>query len=144
MYPLFNLYLSPYTYPCVFGIITETTMGWDASSGWNNLEPDYFGFYKCEIAELLSQDEDFLPSSLQISVSAEKLNGTKTSNYIKEYNSASSSSLFSNCIGPDVSELKMGLLKSLLRQGVFALSEEVDEVCNESFSPFLCPSLLSF
>lgn len=111
-------------------------MGWDASSGWNNLEPDYFGFYKCEIAELLSEDEDFLPSSLQTPVSAENFNGNKTSHYRKEYNSASSSSLFSNCIGPEVSGIKMGLLKSLLRQGVFALSEEVDEVCYESFSPF--------
>ncbi|XP_019183504.1 PREDICTED: uncharacterized protein LOC109178325 isoform X2 [Ipomoea nil] len=102
-------------------------MGWDASSGWNNLEPDYFGFYKCEIAELLSEDEDFLPSSLQIPVSAENLNGNKASHRRKECNGASSSSLFSNCIGPEVSGIKMVQLKSLLRQGVFALSEEVDE-----------------
>nr|GMD51420.1 GATA transcription factor 7 [Ipomoea batatas] len=119
-------------------------MGWDASSGWNSLEPDYFGFYKCEIAELLSEDEDFLPSSLQTPVSAENFNGNKTSHYRKEYNSASSSSLFSNCIGPEVSGIKMGLLKSLLRQGVFALSEEVDEKVDVVFNICRLQSFLRF
>ncbi|XP_019183502.1 PREDICTED: uncharacterized protein LOC109178325 isoform X1 [Ipomoea nil] len=119
-------------------------MGWDASSGWNNLEPDYFGFYKCEIAELLSEDEDFLPSSLQIPVSAENLNGNKASHRRKECNGASSSSLFSNCIGPEVSGIKMVQLKSLLRQGVFALSEEVDEKVDFVFNICRLQSFLRF
>ncbi|CAH9115371.1 unnamed protein product [Cuscuta europaea] len=107
-------------------LIAESPMGSDASNVGNITGPDYFSFYKCEIAELLSQDEDFLPSSLQTSVSSDNLNGNMAT--AKKCNTASSSSLFSDCIGPEVSETKIEKLKSLLRQSVFSLSQDVDEM----------------
>ncbi|VFQ58569.1 unnamed protein product [Cuscuta campestris] len=101
-------------------------MGWDASNGSKTFGPDYFSYYKSEIAELLSQDEDLLPSSLQDSASAKVVNGYKTSEK-KKCTSASSSSLFYGCISPEVYELKREKLKSLLRRSVFSLSQDVDE-----------------
>ncbi|RAL40933.1 hypothetical protein DM860_008631 [Cuscuta australis] len=102
-------------------------MGWDASNGSKTFGPDYFSYYKSEIAELLSQDEDLLPSSLQDSASAKVVNGYKTSEK-KKCTSASSSSLFYGCISPEVYELKREKLKSLLRRSVFSLSQDVDEM----------------
>ncbi|CAH9088179.1 unnamed protein product [Cuscuta epithymum] len=101
-------------------------MGCDASNVGNVTGPDYFSFYKCEIAELLSQDGDSPPSSLRTPVSSDNHHGNMAT--AKENNTANSSSLFSDCIGPEVSETKIEKLKSLLRQSVFSLSQDVDEM----------------
>ena len=84
----------------------------------NKLGPDYFGYYKREVVELLSQDEDLLPCASQ----------TRSNN--------ESDSLFSNGIRPGLSDLKREKLKTLLRQGVKVLTPEVEEVFWNLYSLF--------
>ncbi|KAL3624290.1 hypothetical protein CASFOL_033106 [Castilleja foliolosa] len=89
----------------------------------NKVGPDLFGFYTSEVAELLSKD-------FQLESGLPKNTATKENNGIK-----SSTPLFSNGIGALVSsEFKKERLKSLLRQSVFTLTKEVDEMIDPVLS----------
>lgn len=90
--------------------------------------PDYFGFYTCEIMELLSQDEDPLPSTSRTSeLTRKKCCGVRGKDTIDTSGRGTVSS-FSNSIGAGFTDFKKERLRSLLRQGVFDLAPEVDEV----------------
>ncbi|XP_049385101.1 uncharacterized protein LOC125849124 isoform X2 [Solanum stenotomum] len=110
-------------------------MGRVASTECNRQGPDYFGLFASEVAELISQDEDFLPISDQIFEKTGKVNGaveeknSSMNSYIaKEFRyTGGSASLFSDCFGSHVSNFGMERLKLLLRQSIVALSQEVDE-----------------
>ncbi|KAA8530164.1 hypothetical protein F0562_004873 [Nyssa sinensis] len=108
----------------------------DAPAEHNKVGPDYFGFYTCEVAELLSPNEDFLPFSSQPSDLAGRTcevvrdkDITKHQCNGKESNSfTGSSSLFCNGIGAGLSDFKRERLKALLQQSVVGLTQEVDEM----------------
>lgn len=109
----------------------------DLTAGENNISgPDFFGFYASEVEKLLSQDDGLLPFPHQVSHLAGNLHevgrekgSTKNSCRTKENNAIiGSASLFSNGIGAPLSDSKKERLKSLLRQCVFTLTQEVDEV----------------
>ncbi|XP_010317082.1 transcription factor GTE6 isoform X3 [Solanum lycopersicum] len=110
-------------------------MGRVASTECNRQGPDYFGLFASEVAELISQDEDFLPISDQIFEKSGEVNGvveeknSSMNSYIaKEFRyTGGSASLFSDCFGAHVSNFGKERLKLLLRQSVVALSQEVDE-----------------
>lgn len=90
--------------------------------------PDYFGFYTREIMELLSQDEDPLPSTSRTSeLTRKKCGGVRGKDTIDTSGRGTVSS-FSNSIGAGFTDFKKERLRSLLRQGVFDLAPEVDEV----------------
>lgn len=90
--------------------------------------PDYFGFYTREIMELLSQDEDPLPSTSRTSeLTRKKCGGVRGKDTIDTSGRGTVSS-FSNSIGAGFTDFKKERLRSLLRQGVFGLAPEVDEV----------------
>ncbi|XAR51935.1 hypothetical protein NMG60_11006743 [Bertholletia excelsa] len=98
--------------------------------------PDYFAFYVREVADLLSQEDDFLPSSSQMSeldagacrvVGKQDLNRITRSDHNGNENSPSDS-LFHDGAGAMLSDFKKERLKALLQQSVFALSQEVDEM----------------
>ncbi|KAH9791081.1 NET domain-containing protein [Citrus sinensis] len=90
--------------------------------------PDYFGFYTCEIMELLSQDEDPLPSTSRTSeLTRKKCSGVRGKDTIDTSGRGTVSS-FSNSIGAGFTDFKKERLRSLLRQGVFDLAPEVDEM----------------
>lgn len=107
-----------------------------ASAEHNKVGPNYFGFYVCEVAELLSQDKDFLPCSSQASELSARTGGqVRDGDKIKHgcdgkeaKSSSSSGSLFSNGIGAGISDFKNERLKALLRQSVTSLTQEVDEM----------------
>lgn len=117
-------------------------MGRVASTECNRQGPDYFGLFASEMAELISQDEDFLPISDQIFEKTGKVNGaveeknSSMNNYIaKEFRyTGGSASLFSDCFGSHVSNFGKERLKLLLRQSIVALSQEVDEILDPVFS----------
>ena len=94
----------------------------------NRIGPDIFGFYKHEISDLLAQDADetFLPLSSKPKESVNVY--PKGPENGKQTDPSQVSSLFSDSIRDGVPEFKKELLKSLLRQSVGALTEEVDEV----------------
>lgn len=113
----------------------ENPINLNASGENNILGPDYFGCYTTEIKGLLSQDDDLLPYAHQNS-SAGNLHGvgrqkcsTKNSCQTKENNAIiGPAPFFSNGIESRLSESKKKRLTSLLRQSVFTLTKEVDEV----------------
>ncbi|KAK6159214.1 hypothetical protein DH2020_006528 [Rehmannia glutinosa] len=111
------------------------------SSVNNEVGPGLFSFYTSEVAELMSQDEGLLPFSHMMShlvgnlhdVAREKSSAKNSKS--KESNGINgSASLFSNGIGALLSEFKKERLKSLLRQSVFALTKEVDEMIDPVLS----------
>ncbi|XP_059284765.1 uncharacterized protein LOC132038048 isoform X2 [Lycium ferocissimum] len=117
-------------------------MGRVASTECNREGPDYFGLFASEVAELISQDEDFLLISDQIFEKSGEVNGA-----VKEKNSSmhsyiakefrytdGSASLFSDCFGSHVSDFGKERLKLLLRQSIVPLSREVDEILDPVFS----------
>ncbi|CAA0820927.1 Unknown protein [Striga hermonthica] len=90
------------------------------SSVDNRVGPDFFGFFTTEVVELLSRDEG--KRSIKNSES-------------KENNGAiGSESLFNNGVGALLSDSKRESLKSLLRQSVFTLTKEVDEIVDPILS----------
>ncbi|KAH7577273.1 hypothetical protein ACOSP7_001880 [Xanthoceras sorbifolium] len=89
--------------------------------------PDYFGYYTCEIAELLSQDTDFVTTSQTSELDRRKHNEVRGKD-TTEKGCNGADSLFNNSIGAGLSDFKLERLKSLLRQGVFDLTPEVDEM----------------
>lgn len=99
--------------------------------------PDYFGYYKQEVIELLSHDEDFLPFDTETSELCGREYARAEGNDAVEHNN-DSDSLFGNALTDKLSEFKRERLKRLLRQAVIILSSEVDEVI---LFPFLCCTL---
>uniref|UniRef100_A0A0A0L8R5 Uncharacterized protein n=1 Tax=Cucumis sativus TaxID=3659 RepID=A0A0A0L8R5_CUCSA len=79
------------------------------SADQDKLEPDTFCYFKREVIDLLSQ-EDNVPSPPHNS----QISGA--------------SPPFSDCIGPKLSHFKKEKLKTLLRQSVVTLSKEVNEM----------------
>ncbi|KAI3474943.1 hypothetical protein Pfo_030254 [Paulownia fortunei] len=122
--------------------MSENSRDLTAYGETNKVGPDFFGFYTSEAAELLYQDEGLLPFSHPISHLGENLHevgkekgSTKNCCRTKENNGISgSTSLFSNGIGALLSEFKKERLKSLLRQSVFTLTQEVDEMIDPVLS----------
>ncbi|CAA2988837.1 uncharacterized protein LOC111389146 [Olea europaea var. sylvestris] len=121
---------------------TETSRDMATAVENSNIGPDFFGFYTSEVAELLSQDDDFMPSSPQISGLAGNLlvldreKGTSRSSCTKKENNSisGSASLYSNGIGSLLPEIKKERLKSLLCQSVLTLGQEVNEMINPVLS----------
>ncbi|KAG8637689.1 hypothetical protein MANES_15G153200v8 [Manihot esculenta] len=103
-------------------IMSETSGGLVASADLSKVGPDYFTFYKCEVKELLSQNEDFLPFAAEFAgnISEEVRGNIKFD--------PSSGSLFDNCVGVSLSECKKERLNALLRQTLATLAPEVDEM----------------
>lgn len=123
-----------------FLVMSEAPKSLAASRGHGKVGPDYFGYYTCEVKELLSQDEDFLPFTVQTpEMSKRKCGKVRGQDTVDDSGSGASSS-FSNSIGAGLSDFKKERLKSLLRQGVFDLTPEVDEVFSAFYS-FLYPQL---
>ncbi|XP_057984240.1 uncharacterized protein LOC131168654 isoform X1 [Malania oleifera] len=101
----------------------------------NKVGPDHFNFSAREVAELLSQDEDFLPFVVQttefggIHGEAKDRDVTKHCNNSEVTNGMTGSgALFSNGVGSGLSDFRRERLKALLRQSVCALTQEVDEI----------------
>ncbi|XP_057993313.1 uncharacterized protein LOC110656586 isoform X2 [Hevea brasiliensis] len=100
--------------------MSETSGGF-TSADLNKLGPDYFTFYTCEVKELLSQNEDFLPFAAEIAGNrCEEVRGNNVE--------PSSGSLFDKCIGAGLSDCKKERLNALLRQTLATLVPEVDEM----------------
>ncbi|XP_020547116.1 uncharacterized protein LOC105179875 isoform X5 [Sesamum indicum] len=121
--------------------MSENSGDLTASEENNIVGPDFFGFYRNEVSEFLSQD-DLLPSPHQTSAlagnickSSREKGSTKSSCRTKDNNGViGSASLFSNGIGALLTESKKERLKSLLRQSVFTLTHEVDEMIDPILS----------
>ncbi|XP_048500567.1 uncharacterized protein LOC104893757 isoform X3 [Beta vulgaris subsp. vulgaris] len=93
----------------------------------NMIGPDLFGFYKCEVVDLLTQEESFPPFSFRTK------EAVKVSPHVPENGKGADSfshvsSLFRNSIENVIPDVKRELLKSSLRKSVSALTKEVDEV----------------
>eukprot|EP00262_Sarcandra_glabra_P007443 TRINITY_DN20264_c0_g1_i1.p1 TRINITY_DN20264_c0_g1~~TRINITY_DN20264_c0_g1_i1.p1 ORF type:complete len:303 (+),score=58.06 TRINITY_DN20264_c0_g1_i1:176-1084(+) len=106
----------------------------------NALGPNYFGFYKHKIVDLLSPKEDFLsPFSGQDSdSSARSCSRAKVEdigNHCFSGNEADScsgsGSLFGDAIGGGLSEFKRERVKAHLKQSVIVLNHEVDEILDQ-------------
>lgn len=111
-----------------FLVMSEASRDTVTRAEYTNVGPDYFGYYSRGVLELLSQDDDIPPSSSQTSdLSGRKCGEVIVNNTIEPRNKISDS-LFSNSIGAALSDFKKESLKAFLRQGVFVLSPEVDEM----------------
>lgn len=89
--------------------------------------PGYFGYYKSEIVELLSQDDGSTPlTSQSLNLSTKKFGEVKDKD--KDERSDGLDSPFGDIMGAGLSDFEKERLKSLLRQGAIDLSGEVDEV----------------
>ncbi|RWR74302.1 zinc finger protein [Cinnamomum micranthum f. kanehirae] len=106
----------------------------------NELGPDYLGYYKHEIVELFSQNENLLsPSTSKGSESSMKTCAkveVEDANYhscnnreAKGY--SGSVSVFKDGIGEGLSDFKKEKLKASLKESVQALNHEVDEVVDQ-------------
>ncbi|KAE8695664.1 Detected protein of unknown function [Hibiscus syriacus] len=89
--------------------------------------PDFFGFYACQIADLLSEDENVLSMSNASELSQGKY-GAVSGKDTLDCSCKDADSLFQNSIVAGISDFKKGRLKGLLRQSVNDLSMEVDEM----------------
>ncbi|KAK1568331.1 hypothetical protein Q3G72_023213 [Acer saccharum] len=112
-----------YDHCFVFFVMSKASKSVLGSTSPGEVGPDYFGYYACEIAELLSQDEDSVPFTSQTSELYRRKRGKDTTE-----NGCNGDSLFNNSIGTGLSDSQLERLKSLLRQGVFDLTPEVDEM----------------
>ncbi|XP_062105578.1 uncharacterized protein LOC133817176 [Humulus lupulus] len=97
----------------------------NVSSEHNRDGPDYFGYYKCRVEKLLSQDEDF---QLFTSSKALEFSGKESCQVRGENDYGASCSLFGNGVGNELSDFKRERLRTLLLQGVNVLTPEVDEM----------------
>ncbi|KAL8159229.1 hypothetical protein V2J09_000766, partial [Rumex salicifolius] len=108
----------------VFISMSETSCGLVAPDQPNTIGPDFFSYYAREVADLLQDDEcqSFNPRATE-SESAGKVveNGNREDcSCVKP--------LFSDIMVDLDSEAKKGLLKTLLRESVSTLTQEVDEI----------------
>ncbi|KAK6928424.1 NET domain [Dillenia turbinata] len=88
--------------------------------------PNYFGYYTSEVADLILQEDDFLPFFDQ---KAEENRDDYTNKHDGKgaINLSNPSSMFSNCMGAALSDFRQERLKALLHQSVTAFKQEVDE-----------------
>ncbi|XWS32702.1 hypothetical protein CRYUN_Cryun22dG0012800 [Craigia yunnanensis] len=108
-------------------IMSEAPRNSIGSSEQCKTGPDFFGFYAREIADLLSEDENILPTSNASQLSQSK-NDVVNGKEAMDCSRKDAGSLFENNIGAEVSDFKKGRLKGLLRQSAKDLSMEVDEM----------------
>ncbi|XP_030953737.1 uncharacterized protein LOC115976546 isoform X5 [Quercus lobata] len=108
--------------------MSEASRNTVTRSELTHIGPDYFGYYTREVVELLSQDDDILPSASQTSSLSGRKCGEVVGNNTIEYRNKFSGSLLTNSIGAGLSDFKKEGLKALLRQGISILSPEVDEM----------------
>ncbi|KAL9273643.1 hypothetical protein AKJ16_DCAP26023 [Drosera capensis] len=104
--------------------VRETLHDLKALGPHNMIGPDLFGFLAQEVADLLSQDEDILPSSIESeagSMPIRVMNSGKGSESIANPS-------FENSLGATLPNLKRELLMALLRQIVSNFTQEVDEM----------------
>ncbi|XP_050270985.1 uncharacterized protein LOC126714741 isoform X2 [Quercus robur] len=108
--------------------MSEASRNTVTRSELTRIGPDYFGYYTREVVELLSQDDDILPSASQTSSLSGRKCGEVVGNNTIEYRNKFSGSLLTNSIGAGLSDFKKEGLKALLRQSISILSPEVDEM----------------
>ncbi|KAL7140664.1 hypothetical protein ABFS83_08G003700 [Erythranthe nasuta] len=122
--------------------MSENSRDLTASGESINVGPDFFGYYASEVAQLLSQDECLFPFPHPVThlagnlheVVGEKVStesGCRNKKYVGIKGSAP---LFSTGIGALLSDFKKERLKILVRQGVFTLTQEVDEMIDPIIS----------
>ncbi|XP_015879011.1 uncharacterized protein LOC107415232 [Ziziphus jujuba] len=108
--------------------MSEDSRGLAVSPGHYKVGPDYFGYYKREVVELVSQDEDFLPLASKTS----EISGGTSEKVARDgkmgHSKKVTGSLFCNGIRDGLSDLKRERLKALLRQSVNVLAPEVEEM----------------
>ncbi|KAI5386449.1 hypothetical protein KIW84_072832 [Lathyrus oleraceus] len=97
--------------------------------------PDFFGYYSSEVVNLLSQDEDVLPVTTQLSELPQNNCGGGVKNLVN-HSYDFSGPLYSNVVGAGLSDFEKDRLKSLLRQSAVTLSSEVDEVVGPVFTMY--------
>ena len=104
--------------------MAESSMDLEVQGQPNRIGPDIIGFCKSEILELLTLDESSLPLSFST-----PLVSSDTPENVKETVEVSHvSTIFSNSLDDSISNIKRVLLKTSLRNGVKAITHEVDEV----------------
>lgn len=108
--------------------MSEHSRGLALSPERNKLGPDYFGYYKCEVVELLSQDDDLLPLASQTSGASGGRFGEVGGKGGLRHSNNESGSLFCDGIQAGLSDFKRERLQTLLRQGVKVLEPEVEKV----------------
>ncbi|CAN0926113.1 hypothetical protein LINGRAHAP2_LOCUS35149 [Linum grandiflorum] len=86
--------------------------------------PDYFAYYASQVKDLLSEDTDFLPSSID----------SKRNQKIVKHGFSASHSLFSNCAGATLSDYNKERLTALLPQAVTTLKPQVNEMIDPVLS----------
>ncbi|XP_030953736.1 uncharacterized protein LOC115976546 isoform X4 [Quercus lobata] len=127
--PFSVAHFSPYICQSLaFLVMSEASRNTVTRSELTHIGPDYFGYYTREVVELLSQDDDILPSASQTSSLSGRKCGEVVGNNTIEYRNKFSGSLLTNSIGAGLSDFKKEGLKALLRQGISILSPEVDEM----------------
>ncbi|CDP16624.1 unnamed protein product [Coffea canephora] len=119
--------------------MSETSRGLGAPAENNMLGPDFFAFYMRELADLVSEEENFLaffPESLDLVRNTPGVAGENslTENRLDGYNFKQSSKptdsapLFSDAIGSQLSDFRKERLKSLARRSLLTFTKEVDEM----------------
>ncbi|KAB2034168.1 hypothetical protein ERO13_D04G059400v2 [Gossypium hirsutum] len=108
-------------------IMSEMPRNSDGSSEQCKAGPDFFSFYACQIADLLSEDKNTLSNSNASELSQGKYVVVNDKESM-DCSPKDVDSLFENSIGAELSDFKKGRLKGLLRQSVNDLSMEVDEM----------------
>ncbi|KAK8275292.1 hypothetical protein V6Z12_D10G127600 [Gossypium hirsutum] len=106
--------------------MSEMPRNSDGSSKQCKAGPDFFSFYACQIADLLSEDKNTLSNSNASELSQGKYMVVNDKESM-DCSPKDVDSLFENNIGAELSDFKKGRLKGLLRQSVNDLSMEVDE-----------------
>ncbi|KAL3526361.1 hypothetical protein ACH5RR_011017 [Cinchona calisaya] len=126
--------------------MSGTSRDLDASAENSAVGPDYFGFFAREIADLLSQEENFMDSFPESSDLAGKLAGVARENILIKSNSTTTGSapLFVDAIGSQLSDFKKERLKSLLRQCLFTFNQEVEGVLTPILNICRARSLLRY
>ncbi|KAF8028949.1 hypothetical protein BT93_E1580 [Corymbia citriodora subsp. variegata] len=99
----------------------------------NEEGPDIFGFYSRGVAELLGEEDDFLPFSEDTSPrepvgAADKDADASGWDRKKGDGCSTSGALFDDGIAPGFSDTRRERLKSFLRRAAFDLSREVDKM----------------
>ncbi|CAN1153680.1 Transcription factor GTE6, partial [Linum perenne] len=106
-------------------VITMKEASVNQEDGQSKEGPDYFASYACQVKDLLSQETDFLPSSIE---SKGNQNGQALDQIIVRHGFSGSRSLFSNSAGATLSDYNKERLTALLPQAVKALRPEVNEM----------------
>ncbi|CAK7328180.1 unnamed protein product [Dovyalis caffra] len=109
----------------------------EASAHINKSGPDYFSYYTCQVKELLSQDDDSLPFSMD--VTGNTLGESEGKNVIEN---GSNGLIFSNSVGAGLSDYKKERLNALLRQAVAALAPAVDQMIDKACDKEMIDSVI--